>query len=87
MLDMSFMISTLLVEDKSSREVIILSKKLEVSTNSSSTTHRTCSKKKVVSLQNGVMRTNCLDCLDRTNLVQSKIAYDVLTTILSKCGF
>ncbi len=39
------------------------------------------------SLQNGVMRTNCLDCLDRTNFIQSKIACDVLTTILSKCGF
>ena len=33
------------------------------------------------------MRVNCLDCLDRTNLIQSKIAYDVLTTILAKCGF
>lgn len=33
------------------------------------------------------MRTNCLDCLDRTNLVQTKIAYDVLNTILTKCGF
>lgn len=43
--------------------------------------------KKVISLQNGVMRTNCLDCLDRTNLIQTKIAYDVLNTILTKCGF
>ena len=33
------------------------------------------------------MRVNCLDCLDRTNLIQSKIAYDVLTTLLAKCGF
>lgn len=33
------------------------------------------------------MRTNCLDCLDRTNLVQSKIAYFVLNGILVKCGF
>lgn len=33
------------------------------------------------------MRTNCLDCLDRTNLIQSKIAYDTLNTILTKCGF
>ncbi len=32
------------------------------------------------------MRTNCLDCLDRTNLIQSKIAYDVLSTILTKSG-
>lgn len=45
------------------------------------------SEKKVISLQNGVMRTNCLDCLDRTNLIQTKVAYDVLNTILIKCGF
>lgn len=25
--------------------------------------------------QSGVVRTNCLDCLDRTNVVQSKIAW------------
>ena len=42
--------------------------------------------KKVINLQNGVMRTNCLDCLDRTNLIQSKVAFDILTTILTKCG-
>ena len=28
--------------------------------------------------QRGVMRTNCLDCLDRTNVVQGKLAWDVL---------
>lgn len=28
--------------------------------------------------QQGVIRTNCLDCLDRTNVVQSKIAWEVL---------
>jgi hypothetical protein len=42
--------------------------------------------KKVISLQNGAVRTNCIDCLDRTNLVQTKIALDVLNTILVKCG-
>lgn len=41
----------------------------------------------VVSYQKGVFRTNCLDCLDRTNLVQSKIAYEVMGAILVKCGF
>mgnify|MGYP006354395365 FL=1 len=41
----------------------------------------------MISLQNGVMRTNCLDCLDRTNLIQTKIALDILNTILIKCGF
>jgi len=38
-------------------------------------------------MQKGTFRTNCLDCLDRTNLVQSKIAYEVLGSILTKCGF
>lgn len=33
------------------------------------------------------MRVNCIDCLDRTNLIQSKIGYDTLNTILTKCGF
>jgi hypothetical protein len=42
---------------------------------------------RVVSLQNGIVRTNCIDCLDRTNLIQTKVALDVLNTILIKCGF
>ena len=29
------------------------------------------------SLQNGTIRTNCMDCLDRTNLVQTLIALKV----------
>lgn len=33
------------------------------------------------------MRVNCIDCLDRTNLIESKIAYDTLNIILTKCGF
>ena len=45
------------------------------------------SEKTVLTLQKGVFRVNCLDCLDRTNLVQSKIAYEVMGTILFKCGF
>jgi hypothetical protein len=28
----------------------------------------------VVSRQEGVFRTNCIDCLDRTNVVQSMLA-------------
>jgi len=38
-------------------------------------------------MQKGVFRTNCLDCLDRTNLVQSKLAYVVCDSILTHCGF
>lgn len=41
----------------------------------------------MISLQNGIIRTNCIDCLDRTNLIQTKIALDILNTILIKCGF
>jgi hypothetical protein len=28
--------------------------------------------------QNGIIRTNCLDCLDRTNVIQARIAWKVL---------
>lgn len=38
--------------------------------------------KTVVEAQQGVVRVNCLDNLDRTNLIQSKVAYQVLTHIL-----
>jgi synaptojanin len=34
--------------------------------------------------QNGVVRTNCLDCLDRTNVVQSIIAWEVLVKQLMR---
>ncbi|CAH1403962.1 unnamed protein product [Nezara viridula] len=38
----------------------------------------------VVSQQKGVFRTNCIDCLDRTNVVQSLLARNRLTYILQK---
>lgn len=34
--------------------------------------------KKIIAKQSGVVRTNCLDCLDRTNYMQSRIALYVL---------
>jgi hypothetical protein len=34
----------------------------------------------VMSQQRGVFRVNCIDCLDRTNVVQSAFARHVLTT-------
>lgn len=34
--------------------------------------------------QKGVMRTNCLDCLDRTNVTQTKIAMRIVENILDK---
>ncbi|KAH9509478.1 Phosphatidylinositide phosphatase SAC1 [Bulinus truncatus] len=40
----------------------------------------------VVKLQGGVFRTNCIDCLDRTNVVQSLIAKEILQEQLVKMG-
>ena len=39
-----------------------------------------------LSYQKGVIRTNCLDSLDRTNLFQSRVAWHVFTLILKKEG-
>lgn len=36
----------------------------------------------VLTEQKGVIRTNCLDCLDRTNVVQNKIAFRITEKIL-----
>lgn len=40
----------------------------------------------VLTEQGGVIRTNCIDCLDRTNLVQGFIGRDLLTWQLQKLG-
>lgn len=40
----------------------------------------------VVCKQQGVFRVNCIDCLDRTNVVQTAIAKSVLETMLTKLG-
>ncbi|KAJ2551202.1 Phosphoinositide phosphatase sac1 [Coemansia sp. RSA 1933] len=37
-------------------------------------------------VQTGVMRTNCMDCLDRTNVVQSELARAILTRQLRGAG-
>ena len=37
--------------------------------------------------QRGVFRVNCMDCLDRTNVIQSIIARRVLDLVLMKLGF
>ena len=39
----------------------------------------------VVSVQQGVFRTNCIDCLDRTNVVQSMLAQRSLQEQLQVC--
>ncbi|KAG5899838.1 hypothetical protein JTB14_012309 [Gonioctena quinquepunctata] len=36
------------------------------------------------SLQDGIFRTNCIDCLDRTNVVQSMLAHRNLEIVLKK---
>ena len=47
------------------------------------TTERRVSKKNA---QKGVFRTNCMDCLDRTNVVQSVIGRQILLAWLVKLG-
>lgn len=44
----------------------------------------------VVSVQQGVFRTNCIDCLDRTNVVQSMFARQSLLhqlQVYTCCGY
>ncbi len=41
----------------------------------------------VISTQDGVFRTNCIDCLDRTNVIQSVLARQVLHKVLNKLDF
>ena len=43
--------------------------------------------KTVEAVQRGVIRTNCLDSLDRTNVAQSKIAMVSLQIQMNKLGF
>lgn len=43
-------------------------------------------KSKIISKQEGVFRTNCIDCLDRTNVVQSMLAKRSLGIVLKKLG-
>ena len=45
------------------------------------------SEKVVLTQQKGVFRTNCIDCLDRTGIIQTKLANYILASILTKCGF
>jgi hypothetical protein len=40
----------------------------------------------LVKQQTSVIRTNCMDCLDRTNVVQSTFARHVIAKQLVECG-
>ncbi|CAD8204811.1 unnamed protein product [Paramecium octaurelia] len=42
--------------------------------------------KKVLSVQHGIFRTNCMDCLDRTNFIQTKIAMSVFDISTKQLG-
>lgn len=42
------------------------------------------SKKEVMDQPEGIFRSNCLDCLDRTNFFQAKLALVSLENIFSK---
>ena len=42
---------------------------------------------KVQSRQSGIVRTNCMDCLDRTNVAESAFAQHMLQAALEKEGF
>ena len=37
-------------------------------------------------VQKGIFRTNCMDCLDRTNVVQSVIARQLMLSWMGKVG-
>ena len=39
-----------------------------------------------IKMQKGIFRTNCMDCLDRTNVVQSLLATENLKVVLSRMG-
>ncbi|ABN64507.2 predicted protein [Scheffersomyces stipitis CBS 6054] len=49
--------------------------------------HYDLAAKKVLSTQTKIVRTNCMDCLDRTNVVQSMIARWVFQNQLTKAGY
>lgn len=53
---------------------------------STSYTHYDASEKSLKKTQTSVVRTNCMDCLDRTNVVQSTLAKWVLTQQLRELG-
>ena len=40
-----------------------------------------------MTMQDGVFRTNCIDCLDRTNVLQSMLAQRALATALRDASF
>lgn len=52
-----------------------------------STKDQSSQRNSVKSLQKYIIRTNCIDCLDRTNVAQVRIYCPVKTVLLSNCFF
>jgi hypothetical protein len=46
----------------------------------------TSSHQQLIEFQNGVIRANCVDCLDRTNFVQTKLAMHILERMFKSIG-
>lgn len=46
--------------------------------------HSTSSHEQYIQFQNGVIRANCVDCLDRTNSFQQLIGETILTVQLNR---
>ena len=59
----------------------------QYSLSAKSKSYRNCIVIDVLSEQSGVTRTNCLDCLDRTNMIQFVFSSQALTVMLEKLSF
>lgn len=66
---------------------LLLDKLIDQGLTSSNYFHYDLNQNKIISLQNKITRTNCMDCLDRTNVVQSTIARWVLQNQFTKSNY
>jgi uncharacterized protein YlbG (UPF0298 family) len=66
---------------------LLLDHLVDLGYTSSNYFHYDLSSKKIISTQNKIVRTNCMDCLDRTNVVQSTIARWVLQNQFTDAGY
>ena len=69
------------------RVKLLLEHLIELGYTSNNYFHFDLDAQKIRSLQTKVVRTNCMDCLDRTNVVQSTIARWVLQKQLTDAGY
>lgn len=66
---------------------LLLDRLVDLGYTSSNYFHYDLAGKKIISTQDKVVRTNCMDCLDRTNVVQSTIARWVLQNQFTNAGY